>query len=279
MGRRHIPAIVTLLALSCSPEPSGILDNAGAAPFLHEVDPSALVVDTDTILVGPDRLPDDVLEILFPFSALVSAAADGYPIASVTASVANSAGINVNTGIDLRDDGIDADSLSGDGRYSGIARFSIERVEVGTWNVRVVAHAANGAMSSTILIPVAIVRNNRPPALSDLEADSTVSLSAPDQLSQMMIRAVDPDGKQDLRKVYFESYLPSGQPASGNPFQMFDDGDRFGLSGDGIAGDSVYSIRIQFTGAPQGQYRFEFRAVDRSADTSNVILHQIQVIP
>jgi hypothetical protein len=38
-------------------------------------------------------------------------------------------------------------------------------------------------------------------------------------------------------------------------------------------------LRVQFGGAPAGTYRFEFRAIDRSSDTSNAIIHFIQVLP
>lgn len=279
MGRRIAVAGSFLLALSCSPEPSGIVDAAGTPPVMRSVAPLAFVVDSDTILVGPDRLPNDVLEIRFPVSVTVTAGFQGQAVASVHCWVTNEAGVTVSPDFILNDDGVAGDTLEGDSRFGGSVLFSVQRVEVGTWHVRIAAVAENGAKSPTVLIPVHIVRNNRPPFLSDLVAESTVSASAPDPLTTMTVKAIDPDGKPDLRKVYFNSYLPSGQGASGNPFQMFDDGDRFGLSGDLTAADSLYSIRIQFAGAPTGTYRFEFGAVDRSSDSSNVIIHQIQVTP
>ncbi len=278
--RRYVFGIgLQLLALSCSPEPTGILDGAGTGPVLRNIAPTFFVVDSDTILIGPDRLPGDVLEIRFPLAVAVSAGFEGQPVSAVTAWVTDAGGSISSSEFSLRDDGQLGDSLANDGRFGGFVSFSIQRVEVGLWNVRVSAVATNGARSSTVLIPISVVRNNRPPVLSDLSADSTVAASSPDPLTTIAVKAIDPDGKKDLRKVYFDSYLPSGQGASGNPFQMFDDGDRFGLSGDVTAGDSLYSIRIQFAGAPSGAYRFEFRAVDRSSDTSNVIIHRIQVTP
>ncbi|MEK6650903.1 MAG: hypothetical protein AABY75_07995 [Bacteroidota bacterium] len=264
--------------LSCAPEPSGVVDDLGVPPLLRSVVPSAITVNTDTMNVGPDRLPTDLLELRIPVSALVEIPAGARPLAAVEAWVTNVEGVLVGPVTRLLDEGTAGDSIAGDSRFGGAAIFSITRVEVGVWTVRVAATSANGARSITATLPLTVFRNNRPPVLSNLTADTSVSLSSPDLLL-ISIRAVDADGTQDIKKVYFNSFLPSGNPSSGNPFLLLDDGNTTGLSGDLAAGDRVYSLRIQFAGAAPGAYRFEFHAVDRSSDSSNVVLHQIQVRP
>lgn len=280
MIRPRSPLYIALCGLlSCAPEPSGVNDDLGVPPLLRAVVPAAVSVNTDTMNVGPNRLPTDLLELRIPVSALVEIPAGGRPLAAVEAWVMDVEGGTVGPLTRLSDDGTAGDSIAGDSRFGGAAIFSITRVNVGVWTVRVAATSANGARSITATLPVTVIRNNRPPVLSNLTADSIVSLSSPDQLLIISIRAVDTDGEQDIRKVFFNSFLPTGRPSGGNPFLLYDDGNSAGLSGDLAAGDSVFSLRVQFGGAAVGAYRFEFHAVDRSSDSSNVILHRIQVLP
>jgi hypothetical protein len=212
-------------------------------------------------------------------SALVQVPSGSAPVADVSAWIADDRGDVVNGPFALNDRGERPDVTAGDGRYHGEARFSITRVEVGSWSARIAASGVNGTRSTTAVVPVSIVRNNLPPVISQLVAATSISASDPQPLMLLSVKAVDPDGAPDILRVFFNSYRPTGQPASGNPFLMFDDGNTAGISGDGVARDSVYSLRVQFGGAPTGSYRFEFRAIDRSSDSSNVIIHQVEVLP
>jgi len=95
---------------------------------------------------------------------------------------------------------------------------------------------------------------------------------------KLSIKATDPDGQSDIQKVFFNSYRPDGSPSTGNPFQMFDDGNFNGQSGDSEAGDGIYSLTVQLpTTTQRGTYRFVFQATDRSGAQSNEVSHLLRV--
>ncbi|GAF71898.1 unnamed protein product, partial [marine sediment metagenome] len=99
-----------------------------------------------------------------------------------------------------------------------------------------------------------------PPVLFGIEAPSTISRASADNFL-VSVRVMDPQGLGDIKSVYFNTTKPDGSPASGNPFEMFDDG----TSGDIQPGDGIYSLTVSIT--PQnatGIYRFDFFAEDYS---------------
>jgi hypothetical protein len=107
--------------------------------------------------------------------------------------------------------------------------------------------------------------------------DSLVYVSDKDQFLQLNIKASDPDGQSDILKVFFNSFKPDGSPSIGNPFQLYDDGNEE-LNGDMIAGDGIYGLIIKLpANTTIGIYRFEFHAIDRSLDTSNVIIKNLVI--
>ncbi|MCU0452082.1 MAG: hypothetical protein MUE68_00315 [Bacteroidetes bacterium] len=279
MRHSFLSLSLLLAGLSCSPEPEGPLDALAAAPAVVSLTPTAVTVDSDTINVGSTRQPTDRLSIPIAFSAVVQSAGGSSPVGQVTGWIVDDRGLVVSGPTPFNDGGVAPDLLSGDGTFSGYVRLSITRVEIGSWSARVAATGVNGMRSTIAVIPLTVVRNNRPPIMSSLVADATISASDPQPLMLLQIKAVDPDGPSDILRVYFNSYRPNGLPASGNPFLMFDDGNSAGISGDALARDSVYSLRVQFGGAPTGTYRFEFRAIDRSSDSSNIVIHRVEVLP
>jgi hypothetical protein len=178
----------------------------------------------------------------------------------------------------LRDDGASPDLQANDGEFSGRLEFIIKRVEVGTYWIEAFGETVQGHRTKTLYEPFRVVRSNQPPVLSDLQAPDTVSLSNQDQLIQLRVRASDPNGLQDIARVFFNSYRPNGAPSSGNPFEMFDDGNRNGPSGDETRGDGIYSLRILLPASTQrGTYRFEFQAYDRAGAASNLLIHRMTV--
>jgi hypothetical protein len=59
---------------------------------------------------------------------------------------------------------------------------------------------------------------------------------------------------------------------------MYDDGNANQISGDLIAGDGIYGLKISLPKTTTiGTYRFEFQAMDRSFDYSNVIIKNIVI--
>jgi len=88
------------------------------------------------------------------------------------------------------------------------------------------------------------------------------------------VQVSDPNCIADLKRVFFNTFLPNGNPSSGNPFVMRDDG----KEGDVVADDSRYSLTIQITAQnATGTYRFEFQAEDKKGALSNKITHNITV--
>ncbi|MGH2566875.1 MAG: choice-of-anchor X domain-containing protein, partial [Bacteroidota bacterium] len=140
----------------------------------------------------------------------------------------------------LKDDGSEVDSTKDDGIFSGVLTFGIRRSDVGRYKVEINAENPNGFKSNTRILTLLIVRENHPPSLSNLQAPDTVRLSAQVPSILLTVRASDSDGLADIRQVTFNSFLPSGQPSSGNPFRMYDDG----TNGDTLSGDGIYSLRI-----------------------------------
>ncbi|RKY78456.1 hypothetical protein DRQ00_05185 [candidate division KSB1 bacterium] len=118
--------------------------------------------------------------------------------------------------------------------------------------------------------------NNDPPILSNLSAPDTVSRSQIPNNFLLTIKVSDPQGLEDIDKVYFNTFKPDDSPSSGNPFYMRDDG----LQGvDQNANDGIYSLRIEISPQNQlGNYRFEFEAIDKSGAKSNKIIHIITVV-
>ncbi|MBF8248409.1 MAG: hypothetical protein HW374_1209, partial [Bacteroidetes bacterium] len=202
------------------------------------------------------------------------------PVSSVQYIFRNGSGSSILAAGSLLDDGNPPDTQRNDSLYSGRLTFQIVRSTVGVMLVELFAEDGSGYMSNSAILFLRIVRLNRAPILSNLVAPDTVKLASQDQLLQLRVTANDSDGVSDIRRVSFSSFRPNGNPSSGNPFLMFDDGQVNGTSGDLVLGDQVYSLRILLPATTEpGTYRFEFQALDLSSVVSNVIIHRIVVLP
>jgi len=181
----------------------------------------------------------------------------------------------------LHDDGQNDDGVSGNGIFG--ARWSSTAFGngIGIYSVRLQAFDRAGNRSLPLVQTFQVISRveNLPPRI--------VSVSAPDTVSRaaelvFTIRAVaeDPNGLTDLQRVFFNSFLPDGKPASGNPFFMRDDGviDNDG-NGDRVANDGEYALVISISRSnATGVYRFEFQAEDRSGLVSETVVHTITVV-
>lgn len=120
--------------------------------------------------------------------------------------------------------------------------------------------------------------NNLPPVIS--------SLSIPDSIDRgvsfiFTVRASDPNGLSQIKKVYFQLFRPDGTQvlgANNDPnILMVDDGN-FDVFGDLIANDGIFSFKNSFaTTAQTGKWVFRFRAQDLSNALSNEIVHEMLV--
>ncbi len=91
----------------------------------------------------------------------------------------------------------------------------------------------------------------------------------------------DVSGLSDVAKVYFDVVKPDGNPSTGNPFMMYDDGGAAGIQvgdDDKVAHDGTYTLSVQLpSGTALGTYVFTFHAVDRSGVASAPVSHTIKV--
>jgi len=269
-------SLASLLASSCERTENSVLESAGAAPTLSEVSISPTTINTDSITVGSTRKPDDILQLRVAIFARASHLLGSQNISAVRFAIGREGGSSTLSTGELFDNGSEPDQLKGDGIYSGRASFQIQRVEIGTYLAEVSAEDLKGYVSNEVILPLQIIRTNQPPVLSDLQAPNTVKLASQDQLLVLQVKASDPNGLEDVQRVVFNSFRPDGGASSGNPFQMFDDGDS--NHGDATEGDRVYSLRIILPSTTQiGTYRFEFQAFDKANEGSNIIIHLMTV--
>jgi hypothetical protein len=178
----------------------------------------------------------------------------------------------------LFDDGRHDDGAANDGLFGQTlvpARLS-GRCGLHNFVFRAIDVAGSMSLAENKVVTVELTKaSNVPPRVSDLNAPTTISRSATPNTYTLSIRATDANGPCDgLARVFFNTFLPNGNPSSGNPFLMRDDG----RQGDAVAGDGRYSLTIEIT--PQnatGNYRFEFQAEDKKGAPSNKITQTITV--
>ena len=176
----------------------------------------------------------------------------------------------------LSDDGTGCDAAAGDGDFAFCADMSglIRRRGDYTLRFQVWDKRGHASLPGTAVLHVVI--QNRPPVLSELSAPAEVDRREGNPII-LSVRASDPDGQDDIRKVFFNTIKPDGSPSAGNPFFMYDDG--ASSHGDAAAGDGVYSLNITInTSNATGDYTFEFTAEDYSGARSASVLHVVRVV-
>lgn len=224
--------------------------------------PAVVFVDSTYTFVLAAHLPD------VPENADLDRVEYGlYP---PTSPVANESG-------ELVDDGSEGDLFARDGTYSRAFPSQLGST-LGVYTFRVEAVDRQGARSLPAVVHVRLVdrRVNQPPQIFNLQAPQTISRSAQPNLYTLTVDVSDPDGLDDIARVFFNSFLPNGTPSTNNPFLMRDDGQQ----GDAVAGDGRYSLTIRIdNSAPLGDFVFEFQAEDRAGNLSNKIAHTITVTP
>ncbi len=117
---------------------------------------------------------------------------------------------------------------------------------------------------------------NQEPVLSDLVAPDTLTV-VDTTVFRMTVKALDPNGKQDLSRVYFVVTRPDGT-SNNAALLMYDDGN-FNLHGDLVANDDIYSIIVSvFSSNQKGEYTFTFTAEDRGKKKSVPIAKKIVIL-
>jgi hypothetical protein len=244
-------------------------------------------LDTITILAGRENLAPRLLSFAIPKTITGDSAYA--PVFRATASdidgLASLRFVRVEfyppsfpkpTLVDsLFDDGQNNDGAARDGVFARAIPTS-KLCGEGAFSIVLRAIDATNAESPALVDLMNVRRRgvNLPPIVSNLNAPTSISRNRTPNTYLLSLQVGDPNCIADLRRVFFNTFLPNGNPSSGNPFVMRDDG----REGDGVAGDSRYSLTIQIT--PQnaaGVYRFEFQAEDKKGALSNKITQNITV--
>lgn len=177
---------------------------------------------------------------------------------------------------ELKDQGINGDSLAGDGIYSSETTTAFASWKFGPYRLIIQAFDNhNNAGESISNLPWAKKNVGVAPQILNVSAPEMVQLPITGDKSFILTaRVTDLDTNKDIKAVFFNTFKPDGSASSGNPFKMYDNG----TSGDAVAGDYIYSLRI-YIGSQNspGNYRFEFQAKDYSDLLSNKIIHIITV--
>jgi hypothetical protein len=126
-------------------------------------------------------------------------------------------------------------------------------------------------------------QDNVPPVISNtiIEPD-TVIVTEP-TLIFTSVDVIDTNGLNDIAEVYFIVYRPNGTSNNIKTF-LLDDGSCCPIppanltSGDIAAGDGTFSRVIQVDeNNAKGTYRFEFHAMDRLGELSNILNHFVLI--
>jgi hypothetical protein len=254
---------------ACEKTGGDVVDSSLIVPYQSRAVVLPDSVDTDSINVGPQRLPDDLLPITIYAESYFTI--DLLPT-NVSAKVISTDGSSTIASAEMVLTG-PVHPIWGQ-KYAAVFSVSIRRTVVGKLQVEFVGNTLGGASSNAIRTPVTILRLNQPPVLSNLQAPDSVALESIQQFLLLQVEARDPNGQNDIRSVYFNSTRPNGTPSSGNPFAMYDDG----TNGDLQANDSTYSLMVVLPpSTTPGTYRFDFQAIDRSDSLSNTITHFVTV--
>jgi hypothetical protein len=261
-----LTALAVLLLTSCSSDDATV-DPPLISPsvVLRDLQLSALLIDTDTVNVvaGQDKSPNDPVTLPLDVRVRVLNEAE---LQEVRGTVTLDGRTQVLLSLPLQS--------SGNGIWSASLPLSMRRGDVGDYRVEVSATDRNGISSNIAVSKLRVVYGSQPPVLLEVLAPDTLEIQPTAFTVIVAVRVTDPSGLADIKQVFFNSFLPNGQPAQGNPYILLDDG--HAGSGDDVAGDGIYSLRISVPPtAMRGVYRFEFRALDYSNLSSNLLIHTI----
>ncbi|MFH0989791.1 MAG: hypothetical protein V1799_07230 [bacterium] len=281
-GQISLIIYLMLMSSGCERKHEELVDSTVTLPVLQQAQLFPTEINTDTIVIGSVRNPDDILTLSPILTAFLSSPVDSGTV--VQYSIRKTIGEPPFSTGQLNDNGIKPDLRQRDGIFTGLATLNIKRSDVGSYHFELAAFTAEGLRSTTFFLPLKVYRSNKAPVLSNLSAPDTVKLANQTQLLLLTVKVTDSDGLSDIQRVIFNSYRPDGSSSSGNPFKMYDDGSESilfppeGKSGDQVKSDGVFSLMISMPATTStGTYRFEFQAFDRSNEPSNILIQRITV--
>lgn len=184
--------------------------------------------------------------------------------------------------ITLKHYGIPPEIIKGENNYVHIFQSNdMAKMGTGEYSILFYAQDNKGNLSNSLVGSIYFYSDieNLPPVIEYVSAPDTIETTTETILLEAMV--TDVNGIGDIEIVYFDSYLPDGNPATGNPFYMYDDGSElslpWGTSGDKIKGDGIYSTAVTADNPVKGNYLFRFYAVDKVQNKSEPVEHTIVV--
>lgn len=271
--------------ISCEKDKHTFLDISVSPPYIFNGKLDKYLIDSDSIRINGQFSINDTITITNRIQVQVEDQDGLSNINSLRYSIIAQNYLSIIANGYLYDDGSNTDSIARDGVYTAAVSFKIPRVLIGLFTIKVTAVDKSELYSNELLLGFIIKRLNQAPIISDLSAPDTVLLSNQPKTILLRVKASDPNGLQDIQRVFFNSFKPDGTPSSGNPFRMYDDGSETilfppdGRSGDETKGDGIFSLQISLIPTTQvGTYRFEFQAKDFPELLSNKIIHFLTVI-
>ncbi|MDP4114823.1 MAG: hypothetical protein Q8903_01740 [Bacteroidota bacterium] len=247
---------VTVLFFGCKKDFDGVINPENTTYKIEEI-PS---INSFTYTPADSILP---ISILFSNKGSVT------DIKEVYANIFSSDGNQLNnTGINLKVSSTNAYSFSGEFPLSESypnGKYKIEYYVVDKYN-----------STNKCAIQDFVFNNgkaNLPPTISDLNIIPDSLTVSDTSTIKITLKAVDPNGVNDIEEVYFNVTKPDGTSSS-SVTDLFDDGSA--EHGDVTANDSIYSrIIAVYSTNMKGTYIFKFAARDRGKKISNIISHNV----
>lgn len=268
--------ILAVINLRCTLEDSSIIEPTTESLFIRSINVSPDTINTDSIFVNGGQTPADDIHLASVVAVKANRFKSQVNITCDVATFKDHAQIESAT---LNDDGISPDQFAGDSIYTGTVAYSIKRSYYG--RLILSAQGSNPvATSTTIATSITITRNNTPPVVDSVHAPDTLIVQSFSQLLDVKAFVRDQDGSQDIRQVFFTSYLLSDTTTVSPPIQLYDDGGANRANGntDEVPGDGAYTITLQINpGAGKGTRRFRFQSIDGANALSNIFIYDIVI--
>jgi len=175
--------------------------------------------------------------------------------------------------------GSNGDTTAGDLTYSNKYLFS-RNFENGSYNIEYKIILSDGSSNVVAFQHFSYDngKSNLPPVVKDLIQQDTVQTNVKFIFS---VSVNDPDGLNDIKKVYYELFMPNGTQIVNSQgiskFPLFDDGN-VASNGDVTAGDGRFTVFLTFPNTVAlGSWKFNFTAEDKAGHTSNTLTHNVEV--
>ena len=260
MKRIFFMFISILFLSSCDDIPSDVIDVVDSNFRITRIEAPSLIV-----------LTEETAEL--KISAELS---NSQSVDKITAKVISIDGrFTISSSKQLNDDGMGADELAGDLKYT--TSYTLTE-EIPTDNYLIEFYITSFGNERKVGVKNFRYDNgttNIAPVLSSIIAPD--SLIVADTVAfAISVLVADDNGLNDIKSVYFFVTRPDGV-SSGSPTFLFDDGNLL-ANGDETSGDGRFSRILKINESNQkGIYKLEFQAEDKGNKKSEILTHNFLV--